>query len=218
MHALKTYGLVEMLMFVVLLVVAYVHVWKGGRWNRGEAGLELAAVRCGPRAERPADDGRQGRRLGAVQLDLAGRLRPRLLRDRDDGDCRRPRYDIARFGAEVFRASPRQSDLMIVSGRVSQKMAPPLRQVYDQMPEPKWVIAMGACSSSAAVMFDNYAILQGVDKIVPVDVYVPGLPAAARGGARRLLAAPEEDPREASRRRTSWRSRRRDGGAAALRR
>ena len=85
------------------------------------------------------------------------------------------RYDIARFGMEAFRSSPRQADLLIVSGRVSHKMAAPLRQVYDQMLEPKWVIAMGACASSAG-MFNNYAVLQGVDKIVPVDVYVPGCP------------------------------------------
>ena len=85
------------------------------------------------------------------------------------------RNDIARFGSEAFRASPRQSDLMIVSGRVSQKMAPVLRQVYDQMPDPKWVISMGACASTGGV-FNNYALLQGVDKIVPVDVYVPGCP------------------------------------------
>ncbi len=85
------------------------------------------------------------------------------------------RWDAARFGAEVFRASPRQADLMIVSGRVSQKMAPVLRRIYNQMPEPKWVIAMGACSSCGGI-FNNYAIVQGVDRVVPVDVYVPGCP------------------------------------------
>jgi NADH-quinone oxidoreductase subunit B len=85
------------------------------------------------------------------------------------------RYDVARFGAETFRSSPRQADLLIVSGRVAHKMAEPLRQIYDQMLEPKWVIAMGACASSGG-MFTNYTILQGVDKIVPVDVYVPGCP------------------------------------------
>lgn len=86
-----------------------------------------------------------------------------------------PRWDVARFGSEVFRASPRQADLMIVSGRVSQKMAPVLKRVYNQMPEPKWVIAMGACSSCGGI-FNNYAIVQGVDRVVPVDVYVPGCP------------------------------------------
>ncbi|MFN3704430.1 MAG: NADH-quinone oxidoreductase subunit B [Thermoflexales bacterium] len=85
------------------------------------------------------------------------------------------RYDLSRFGMELMRASPRQSDLMIVAGRVSRKMAPVLRNLYDQMPDPKWVIAMGDCASCGGV-FNNYAIVQGVDEIVPVDVYVAGCP------------------------------------------
>jgi NADH-quinone oxidoreductase subunit B len=85
------------------------------------------------------------------------------------------RFDIARFGSEVFRPSPRQSDLMIVSGTVTLKMAPVVKRIYDQMPEPKWVMSMGACSSVGGP-FNTYAVLQGVDRIVPVDVYVVGCP------------------------------------------
>ncbi|MEZ5211987.1 MULTISPECIES: NuoB/complex I 20 kDa subunit family protein [unclassified Gordonia (in: high G+C Gram-positive bacteria)] len=101
------------------------------------------------------------------------------------------RYDLARFGMEAFRASPRQADLMIVAGRVSQKMAPVLRQIYDQMAEPKWVLAMGVCASSGG-MFNNYAIVQGVDHVVPVDIYLPGCPPRPEMLMNAILALHEQ--------------------------
>jgi len=100
-------------------------------------------------------------------------------------------YDLGRFGMEVFRASPRQADLMIVAGRLSQKMAPVLRQVYDQMAEPKWVISMGACASTGG-MFNNYALVQGVDQVVPVDMYVPGCPPGPQSLMHGILSLQEK--------------------------
>ena len=119
-----------------------------------------------------------------------------------------PRFDMARFGLEVFRASPRHADMMIVSGRVSHKMAPIIRRVYDSMPEPKWVISMGACASSGGV-FNNYAIVQGCDHIVPVDVYLPGCPAPPRGAHPRVLVLRRADRQGTPRRSPPRRSRRR---------
>jgi len=105
------------------------------------------------------------------------------------------RFDISRFGSEVFRASPRQADLMIVAGRVTWKMAPILRQVYDQMPDPKWVMAMGACASCGGI-YANYAIVQGVDNLVPVDVYIPGCPPRPEALADGILAVAKKISRE----------------------
>jgi NADH-quinone oxidoreductase subunit B len=106
------------------------------------------------------------------------------------------RFDIARFGSELFRASPRQADLLIVAGTLTQKMAPVFKKIYDQMPEPKWVIAMGACTISGGI-FNNYSVVQGVDKIVPVDVYVPGCPPTPEGliyGIMKLQKKIETEP------------------------
>jgi NADH-quinone oxidoreductase subunit B len=104
-------------------------------------------------------------------------------------------YDLSRFGMELMRASPRQSDLMIVAGRVSRKMAPVVRQLYDQMPDPKWVIAMGDCASCGGI-FNNYAVVQGVDEVVPVDVYVAGCPPRPEGLIHGIITLQEKVKQE----------------------
>ena len=204
---LRTFGLVEILVFAGVVFVSFLYLVSNGALNWGpakrlrpaatERTTESTIARLGAGPGTGRRTGRVAEAEAFVGLEdlqhnfLTGRIEDLVKWARRNSvwpvtfglaccaiemmSVGAADYDISRFGMEVFRGSPRQADLMIVAGRVSQKMAPVLRQVYDQMMEPKWVISMGVCASTGG-MFNNYAIVQGVDQIVPVDVYAPGCP------------------------------------------
>ncbi len=168
MHALRVFGLLEMVIFIVVL---------GNRLRvRMEEGRLRMAVSPGHFMLARLDDVARWAQSSSVWPLTMGLACCAI----EMMSVTAPEYDIARLGSEVFRSSPRQADLMIVSGRVAQKMAPVVKRLYDQMADPKWVISMGACASSGGI-FDNYAIIQGIDTIMPVDVYVPGCPPTPDG-------------------------------------
>ncbi len=196
LNALGWFAFFEFLIFVAILAVAYVYIWRKGRSTganeaaqaeataRPPVGARCSGVGASPGVfEQEVESIEDALGLTTLEKAVAWAQTKSMWPDTFGLACCAiemmsivsSRYDIARFGMEAFRSSPRQADLLIVSGRVTHKMAAPLRQVYDQMLEPKWVIAMGACASSGG-MFNNYTILQGVDKIVPVDIHVPGCP------------------------------------------
>ena len=205
LEQLGWFGLTEFLVFVAILAVAYIYIWRKGALEALDKSVDRSRTSKRPLAkaglqserllwpakkrvfEEEVESMEDALGLTTLEKALAWSQTKSMWPATFWVACCAiemmsivsSRYDIARFGMEKFSSSPRQADLMIVSGRVAHKMAAPLRQVYDQMLEPKWVIAMGACASSGG-MFNNYTILQGVDKIVPVDIHAR-LPAPAGG-------------------------------------
>ncbi len=141
------------------------------------------------------DEARHHRRMGAAALVLAAPVRHGLLRHRVHGDRVELTTTWPRFGYEVVRFSPRQSDLMIVAGTITDKMAPVLKRIYDQMPDPKWVVSMGACACSGG-FYRAYHVMQGIDEIIPVDIYVPGCPPSPEGLIYGILQVKEKIARD----------------------
>ena len=188
--------MIEMFAFMLVLGVGYVYIWKRGSTPMGLSDIEPGAPGS-PVVSAVSPN------FMTTSLDfLANWARTGSLWPMPFGTAccaiefmatAASRYDIARFGMERMSFSPRQADVLICAGRLPFKLAPVIRRVWDQMPQPKWSISMGACASSGGI-FDNYAMVQGIDTIIPVDVYVPGLSAASRGAALRRHAPDEEDP------------------------
>ena len=188
------FGLGEMLAFLVVLVMALAYVWrkKAIGWGYAPAPKKAKATHSWP-SEFYTTASRGRGQLGPQELALPVPVRHRLLRHGVHGVVRGPKYDIARFGAEFPRFSPRQADLLIIVGTISEKMGPVLRRIYEQMAEPKWVVAFGVCASTGG-FYQNYSTMPGCRPGRPGRRLHSRLPAAPRAGARRPDAAAGQDP------------------------